>query len=107
MQTHQNFPYSNTAPVEFNFGTNPLRTFEDEKGIWFCLKDACDILEIENSRDVVKRLDPKGVDLIEGQNGYSNVCDLDSIEVTSRARKSQMMTFVNEPNLYRVIFRSD
>lgn len=102
----QNLPYSNT--VEFNFGTNPLRTFKNEKGeIWFCLKDACDILEIGNPSDVVKRLDPKGVDSIEGQNGRSKVCDLDSIEVTSKARKSQMMTFVNEPNLYRVIFRSD
>jgi prophage antirepressor-like protein len=88
----QNLPYFSIATVEFNFGTNPLRTFKNEKGeIWFCLKDACDILEIGNPSDVVKRLDPKGVDSIEGQNGRSN----------------QPANFINEPNLYRVIFRSD
>lgn len=25
--------------------------------MWFCLKDVCDILEIKNATDVVKRLD--------------------------------------------------
>jgi len=34
------------------------------------------------------------------------VCDLDLSEVTSRARKTQKMVFVDEPNLYRVIFKS-
>jgi len=90
MQTHQNFPYSNI--VEFNFGTNPLRTFKNEKGeIWFCLKDACDILEIENHRHVLTRLDQKGVVLNDSLSSGG----------------IQKTNFINEPNLYRVIFRSD
>ena len=63
-------------------------------------KDVCEVLNIGNPSMVAKRLDQKGVFLIE-------VCDLSPAEVTSKARKTQKMVFIDEPNLYRVIFKSD
>ncbi len=77
--------------LSFEFEANQLRTIVDEKGEpWFCLKDACDILKIGNSSDVVKRLKQKGVD------------DIDTLTKGGM----QSITFVNEPNFYRVIFGS-
>jgi prophage antirepressor-like protein len=60
---------------------------------WFCLKDACEILGISNSRDLmIKQLDKAGVD---------------KIYITDSLVRQQLTTFINEPNLYRVIFRSN
>jgi len=89
----------NQALVSFNFQDHPVRTLQTNGETWFCLKDVCDILDIKEFK--TDRLDSKGVI----QNRVTS--DLDSIEVTSKARKTQTMNFVNEPNLYRVIFRSD
>lgn len=90
------FPYpSNPEPQKalepFNFKGNYLRTAIKDDQIWFCLKDACDILEISNSSMVLDRLDSKGV----------SQADLNT------SKGIHKLTFVNEPNLYRVIFRSD
>jgi prophage antirepressor-like protein len=57
-------------------------------------------LNIINPSRVVERLDKDGIFLLE-------ICDLTPVKVTSRARKTQKMIFVDEPNLYRVIFKSD
>ena len=38
-----------------------VRTAEVNKEIYFNLKDCCQILDIKNSKDVVKRLNSKGV----------------------------------------------
>lgn len=59
---------------------------------WFCLKDICDILDIKNPRDMLaKQLDRGGVEKI----------------YTPTISAIQQITFINEPNLYRVIFRSN
>ena len=58
---------------------------------YFCLKDVCDILEISRSRDVISRLDRKGAVLNSILTDGGN----------------QETYFINEPNLYRVIFKSD
>ncbi|QMT41285.1 BRO-N domain-containing protein [Neisseria shayeganii] len=59
---------------------------------WFCLKDVADILEIENSRRVAaEMLKPNGIEKISVETGGGK----------------QQLTFINEPNLYRVIFRSN
>lgn len=59
---------------------------------WFCLPDVCNILDIQNSRQIVqKQLDQKGVCKIYTLTNGGN----------------QQLTFINEPNLYRVIFRSN
>lgn len=78
----------------FNFeSTKQVRTAIRNGGdIWFCLPDVATILNIKNSRDIVaKQLDKKGVEKI----------------YTLTVGGQQELTFINEPNLYRVIFRSN
>lgn len=58
---------------------------------WFCLKDVCDVLSIQNVSQLAGQLDEKGV------------CK--TYTPTDGGR--QQLTFINEPNLYRVIFRSN
>ena len=77
----------------FNFGINEVRTaIKDNGDVYFCLTDVATVLGIQNSRDVVaKQLDEKGVDKI----------------YTPTNGGTQELTFISEPNLYRVIFRSN
>lgn len=77
--------------VNFNFEENRVRTTIINESPWFVLKDVCDILEIQNSRDVFKRLDEdeKGVDFIDTPGG------------------KQEMQLVNEFGLYDTVIRSN
>lgn len=77
--------------IQFDFNSHPIRTFSIENQPHFCLKDVCDVLELSNSRMILERLDPKGVSQID----------------TLTNGGIQKITFINESNLYRVIFRSD
>ena len=66
-----------------------IRTAIDIDGrIVFCLKDACEILGIKNSRDAKTRLRKDG---------------LANISINSKVKP---YTFITEPNLYRLIFQS-
>lgn len=56
---------------------------------WFCLADVAAIMEIQNARQL--KLNEKGV------------CKT----YTPTTSGKQLLTFINEPNLYRVIFRSN
>lgn len=79
----------------FNFQSNHavrVAVNNQDNSIWFCLPDVAGILDIQNSRDIVaKQLDKAGVEKIY-------------ISYPSGAKQ---VTFINEPNLYRVIFRSN
>lgn len=81
----------NQAIVSFNFQDHPVRTLQKNGDTWFCLKDVCDILDIGNPSQVLTRLDQSA--LIQNEVSYDS--------------GAKLLTFVNEPNLYRVIFRSD
>lgn len=74
----------------FNYQENQVRTQNRNNEIWFCLKDVCSILEIKNHKDVISRLNLKGVDTID----------------TLTKGGLQKMNFINESNLYKVIFQS-
>jgi len=77
--------------MPFEFGDYQLRTFVDNTGEpWFCLKDTCEILNVGNPSEVVKRLQKSRVV---------------SIEVAFK-RSVARLNFVNEANFYRVIFQS-
>lgn len=77
--------------LTFEFESNQLRTMVDEKNdLWFCLKDACNILKIGNPSELVKRLKKSGVI---------------STEVAFK-RSVARLNFVDEANFYRVIFGS-
>lgn len=77
--------------TNFNYNSSIIRTALNNNEPYFCLKDVCNILEITNSRDVLTRLDKNGVVLTDTPTKGGN----------------QKLNFINEPNLYRVIFRSD
>lgn len=74
----------------FNFKDNEVRTTLINDEPYFCLKDVCDILELSNSRKVSERLSTKGVTTSD----------------TLTNGGMQKMTFINESNLYKVIFQS-
>lgn len=75
----------------FNFNNNPVRTFIVESEPWFCLKDVCVIFGISNITMLKQRLNPKG---------------LSRAEVLTKGGMQRVIT-INEPNLYKVVFRSD
>ncbi|MDR0606558.1 MAG: hypothetical protein LBG80_19990 [Bacteroidales bacterium] len=78
-----------------------IRTYVDRKGnIMFCLADVCEVLGIENSRDTKTRLNPRGVGLTDiGVTTGKKVDGKEAIQVMK-------MIFIDEPNLYRCIFKS-
>lgn len=81
------------AAVTFNFHeTHDVRIQVIDGEPWFCLKDVCGVLCIANPHDLMaKQLDKEGVDKI----------------YTLTDGGKQPLVYVNEPNLYRVIFRSN
>lgn len=83
-----------THPVSFSFQeSHDIRIQLIGGEPWFCLKDVCDVLTIANSRRVASEvLDQDGV-----RKAY----------ITDSLVRDQEAAFVNEPNLYRVIFRSN
>ena len=74
----------------FNFRGHNIRVKMMGNEPMFCLSDACKALEIGNVSMCKSRLNQKGV----------------SIADTLTAGGVQQMTFINESNLYKVIFQS-
>lgn len=71
----------------FNFESHDVRTQLNSDEVWFCLKDVCDILELSNPSVVMDRLKESGrTKLNLGRAGDA--------------------WFIDEKNLYRVIFQS-
>lgn len=78
--------------INFTFEAQTVRTATNPQGeIYFCLPDVSAILAIKNGRDTIAKLDEKGVEKI----------------YTPTKGGTQQITFISEPNLYRVIFRSN
>lgn len=76
----------------FSFQENhPVRVQVIDGEPWFCLKDVCQILSVTVASPSRFQMDMKGV--------TKNVIPTDG--------GTQKLTFVSEPNLYRVIFRSN
>ena len=74
----------------FNFHSKEVRTATDLNGdVYFCLTDVADVLEISNANPSRFNLDEAGVHKM----------------YISYPSGSKQVTFINEPNLYRVIFR--
>ena len=86
------FDYKNLGSVRTVVDTN------NEK--WFCLKDVCDILNIKNPSDVVKRINDRYLDTIEGSmNGAL-------LENGTQSTRRIPMTFVNLAGLFQAIGES-
>lgn len=77
----------------FDFKNQSVRTFVEQDGrVWFCLADVCRVLHIKNPRRVAREmLKQEGV-----RKAYAPTNG-----------GEQEITIVDEPNLYRVIFRSN
>ncbi|HFA8194092.1 TPA: Bro-N domain-containing protein [Neisseria gonorrhoeae] len=75
-----------------NFQQNSVRTVADNKGeLWFLANDVCEILGYTNPR--------RTVDLHCKSRGVTK-------RYTPTANGEQEMTYINEPNLYRLIIKS-
>lgn len=84
--------------LEFVFKDLPVgvTTIDDE--VQFIAKEVCDVLGLENVSRAVEEL--------EDDEKCKMLCDLTISNVTSRARKTQEMWFVNESGVYNLIFKS-
>ena len=78
--------------ITFDFHNNKVRTATHDNGeIYFCLKDVAQILNLQNAKQNRFDLDAAGVHKM----------------YLSYESGKKLTTFINEPNLYRVIFRSN
>lgn len=75
----------------FDFKSNPVRVQSLNDEPYFCLSDVCLVLGVNRRSADAFRLNEKG-------------CN--NIAVLTKGGK-QEVTFINEPNLYRIIFRSN
>ncbi len=78
-------------PIVFEFQGQSVRVVIINGEPWWTVRDVCQILAIRNVSDAVNRLNQKGVALNDTLTPGGN----------------QKLTIINEPNLYRLIFRSD
>lgn len=74
----------------FNFKSNPVRIETINNEPYFALKDVCLALAIQVASPERFNLDPQGV----------------TLNVIPTIKGNQELTFINEPNLYRIIFKS-
>ena len=77
------------------YGDKPVRINLDDQGQpWFCLSDVGEVLGMKNLRIFLK----------------SKSCTEDGVRqnyITDSLGRDQEATFINEPNLYALVFRSD
>ena len=93
--------------THFDFKSSSIRIVLDDNGEpLFCLADVCKILNISRSSDLlqiqrgyVKNETPK-------RHGALDPIGVHKISVSTNGGKQELI-FINEPNLYRVIFRSN
>lgn len=76
----------------FKFHMSNVRILLKNDEIWFCQSDVLSSLTISNRSDILKKLNPDG-------------CVKNSL--TDNLGRVQLAIFINEPNLYRLIFRSN
>lgn len=74
----------------FNFRNHEVRTISGSDP-WFCLVDVCSALGLTNPRKTRTQLSSSGV----------------TKSYVSHSSGKKEATFINEPNLYRLIFRSN
>ncbi|MFX7253223.1 BRO family protein [Acinetobacter baumannii] len=78
-------------PSIFNFNNHGVRVALDVNGQpLFCLADVCNAMGMQRANPSRFNLNPKGV---------ASLCTLTN-------GGSQMLTFISEENLYRIVFRS-
>ena len=84
-----------------------MRTYCDPKSgeVWFCLADVCKALDLVNPSKVKTTLTEKGLILLNVRELDNTVTNSYGIP-TEEMRGNPNMTFIDEGNLYQVIFQS-
>lgn len=94
-----------------------MRTYCDPNtgDVWFCLADVCKALDIKNPRDAKTTLTDRGLILLNVRELDNTVGSSDGISTEENNtltnsdgnnRGNPNMTFIDEGNLYQVIFQS-
>ena len=81
----------------FLYGDKHVRTQNINGEVWFVAKDVCDILEHSNSRKAIMSLDDD--EKMTVTKGYG--------QTEKQRGGARFITFVSEPGLYKLIFRSN
>jgi len=95
------------AIIHFDFKSSSVRiAFDANNELLFCLADVCKILNISRSSDLFRI--QKEYIKNESLKGYGilDPIGVHKISVLTNGDK-QVLIFINELNLYRIIFRSD
>jgi len=120
------FPSSPMVPSQIRFAGASVRMVSDTAGFeWFCTADVADILGFAKLDNILIRIPPgeRCLCLIKSSPekedvtrllGGSHATENEDVPLlvagahakTNRARHTLKMAFVNEPGLYRMIFRS-
>ena len=84
-----------------------MRTYRDPRTgeVWFCLADVCKALDLMNPRKVKTTLTERGLILLNVRELDNTVTNSYGIP-TEEMRGNPNMTFIDEGNLYQVIFQS-
>lgn len=84
-----------------------MRTYCDPNtgDVWFCLADVCKALEIKNPSDAKTTLTSKGITTLNVRELDNTLGSSEGIP-TEEMRGNPNMTFIDEGNLYQVIFQS-
>lgn len=90
---------TNIIPTgEFTFNSQAVRTITKDGEPWFVAKDVCDVLEIENHRNVLARLDDDekdvhSMDTLGGRQEVAIINESGLYSLIMRSRKSQANAF--------------
>lgn len=76
----------------FNYGSNAVRTIEQNGEVWFVAKDVCDVLELSNPTEALRALDDD---------------EKNTLRISEGIRGNPTMNVINESGLYRLAFRSN
>lgn len=78
-----------------------VRTVCSDLGPMFCLSDVCRAMDIKDPTSVKRRLKQDGMQMLDSQDPLIKRTS-ENQEVTG----IRLLTFIDEPNLYRIIFSS-
>ena len=87
--------------LERVFENRTIRTVIKEDGVWFVAKDVALCLGYNDTNKLTRSLEDyeKSTETVE-------VCDPQNVGGSSKARKTQDMTIINESGLYHALFLS-
>ena len=79
----------------FNYRDKQIRVIEQDGEPWFVAKDVCEVLGLENSRQAISGLYDNEKMTVTNNDGHSG-----------QRGGAQFINYVNEPGLYKLIFKS-